>query len=873
MQSAIFHRRRGGTRLAPALVALGLALFGVGHAQQLDQRTLRRLASEGAAQASRERREVEAFSARTGIPLRETLSNGKVVLLDSIENGRPVFVSSHGLADAVSTGTNALWPGGSLGLSLSGSGLRMGIWEAGGNPDINHRELVGRIDILDGNFFFSDHATHVAGIMIATGLEPTARGMAYQAELDAYDSFNAFGEMSQKASTLRVSNHSYGIRSGFGDGGTDGSGRFRWLGDPAINAFEDYNFGRYDGGAAQYDTMLYNAPFYLPVVSSGNQRNPGVPNTAFLHLVFDPAQNNWVEVTAARDDQSLYDTISGSEQLAKNTLTVGAVQPVSSYDGPESVELAGFSSAGPADDGRIKPEIVGVGDPVLSTYNNNNYGFASGTSMSAPNVSGSLGLLTQHFRNLFGRDMRASTLKGLAVHTAKEAGNDDGPDYLFGYGLLDAEAAALHITTSFFNPAKTQEVTLGQGSTITIPVAVSDDAPFKVTISWTDPAGSSPGRVHDSRTPILVNDVDLRVRNVLTGEEFEPWVLDVENPAEAATTGDNQVDVMEQIVIAAPETGQYEIVIDHKDTLQGGSQVVSVLYSAAQPDGFSELTFDPNEVIGGVQNTVGTLRLSAPADDATSVQLISSNPRAASVPASVVVEAGEDSVSFPITTSTVRPVPGEDRVRVTVIAANSRGSESAIIDILPVGVESVELSTDEVIGGNLIDAIVTLNSPAPRNGATVTLTSDRPRVARPVRNWAYIPQGQRIARVKVRTSGVNDASIVNITASRLGSTSSAELLVLPAGLSTITANPSNAFSGQTVRLTVSLSGTLTVPAIVRLSSNNPGVLNVPATVTIPAGRRSVIVRATAGSVSGATAVDITAERLSTRVTTRVNVRP
>ena len=95
--------------------------------------------------------------------------------------------------------------------------------------------------------------------------------------------------------------------------------------------------------------------------------------------------------------------------------------------------------AGPTDDGRIKPDISAKGGKHVflywsikrfSSYARN----FSGTSMSAPNVSGSLLLLQQHYNDLNGEYMLASTLRALALHTADEAGFAPGPDYRFGLG-------------------------------------------------------------------------------------------------------------------------------------------------------------------------------------------------------------------------------------------------------------------------------------------------------------------------------------------------------------------------------------------------------------------------------------------------------
>ncbi len=138
-------------------------------------------------------------------------------------------------------------------------------------------------------------------------------------------------------------------------------------------------------------------------------------------------------------------TASALSLWQKILITVGAVNKVPSYSGPESVQMSGFSSWGPTDDGRIKPDLVAAGVNLfsLSAANDSSYTTLSGTSMASPNVTGSLLLLQELYKNLHsGNFMRSSTLKALAIHTAKETGIYPGPDYSYGWGLLDDQAAA-----------------------------------------------------------------------------------------------------------------------------------------------------------------------------------------------------------------------------------------------------------------------------------------------------------------------------------------------------------------------------------------------------------------------------------------------
>jgi len=116
----------------------------------------------------------------------------------------------------------------------------------------------------------------------------------------------------------------------------------------------------------------------------------------------------------------------------------------------EDVVANSFSSWGPTDDGRIKPDIVADGVSVYSTLatNDSSYGYLNGTSMAAPGASGSLLLLQELSYKLINKPIRAATVKALAIHTANEAGLNPGPDYKFGWGLLNTSEAAITLNNA-----------------------------------------------------------------------------------------------------------------------------------------------------------------------------------------------------------------------------------------------------------------------------------------------------------------------------------------------------------------------------------------------------------------------------------------
>jgi len=258
--------------------------------------------------------------------------------------------------------------------------------------------------------------------------------------------------------------------------------------------------------------------------------------------------------------------------------------------------MSSFSSWGPTDDGRIKPDISAKGVNMLSSTgdSNNAYSNFSGTSMATPNVSGSLILLQQHYNNLNQEFMLASTLRALALHTADEAGNDTGPDYRFGWGLLNTERAA-QVISQDSNQSMIITDTLNANDVYTYTFKADGTQDIAATIAWTDPAAETlPGGNEDLATPSLVNDLDLRISND-GGATFMPWILDVASPSAAATTGDNVVDNVEKIEIVAPTAGEYVVRVSHKgQILIDDSQVFSLILSGIENESFMVSTTNGN---------------------------------------------------------------------------------------------------------------------------------------------------------------------------------------------------------------------------------------------------------------------------------------
>jgi len=574
------------------------------------QAKLQDLAKELRERDVQDRQRVAAFARRHGIAVRRELPGGQVLELQRIAPGiGPVFYITNNIVAADTVSTDEVWPGASAGLSLDGTGMSIGEWD-GGAIFADHPDLVGRVTQVDGATEVSGHSTHVAGTLIgAPSVLPDSRGMAHGAELDAYDWNSDSAEMADAASAgMLVSNHSYGVAAGWlYTGDPNPPDTWMWIGgaDPAI--VEDANFGYYDVESQLWDQIAFDAPYYLIVKAAGNDRTDIGPAEGEEYTVIDQ-DGEFVETqTAPRNPDCWpqgFDCLP-THSVAKNILTVGAVDDLpggySEVGGPQQVLMADFSGWGPTDDGRIKPDVVGNGMFLFSAWPDfPYYTLAAGTSMASPNVSGSLLLLQQHWENLNGTGnyLRAATLKALAIHTADEAGPAPGPDYAFGWGLLNTLSAAELISGNdgdrmLIEDALTENVTDSFAFSVTSP-----DAILTATLVWADPPGTPPTPSLDPTDLMLVNDLDLRISR--GGNTWTPWVLDPANPQMAATTGDNFRDNVEQVRILDADTCSYTVEVSHKgNLLDSHAQQYSLLISVDSPPPSGELLVD-EEFTGGM---------------------------------------------------------------------------------------------------------------------------------------------------------------------------------------------------------------------------------------------------------------------------------
>ena len=542
--------------------------------------------------------EAERVAREKGWPIRVEAPNGSIrEIADLGEDGQPIYFITHNVNAAISTGANILQ---TSPYSLNGLNLILGVWD-GGSVRFTHQEFGGRVTVKDGAGTI-DHATHVGGTMIAAGVNASAKGMAPVARIDSYDWISDKTEMTAAAAAtatdtnkILISNHSYGYVAGWVYVGGGSPYRvFEWYGTSTATNSSDIDFGLYNTYARDSDSLAYSAPYYLMFRSAGNDRydNPSNGQAVGLSANATTVVNYDSALHPAGDNtyRGGYETVS-YDALAKNVITVGSVSDAvnGTNRSPASANLSGFSSTGPTDDGRIKPDVVANGEDMTSTLSSSDtaYGSMSGTSMAGPNAAGSAALVAQQYILSFGKAIRSSTLRGLLIHNADDRGNP-GPDYQYGWGLINVRAAVDLIQDQKTNPAKLRlvegNVDATTNKTVTHRFLWDGTNPIRLTLAWIDPAGGALTTA-DSRSPRLVNNLDLKLIRPDGGTNL-PYVMPfVGNWTQAAmasnaVTGTNNVDNVEQVVLASPSgSGTYQAVVSFQGSLSNSMQAYSLLVS------------------------------------------------------------------------------------------------------------------------------------------------------------------------------------------------------------------------------------------------------------------------------------------------------
>ncbi|GGC07530.1 S8 family serine peptidase [Dyadobacter sediminis] len=398
---------------------------------------------------------------------------------------------------------------------LSGKGVTVGVGDES-NP-LQHIDFSGRI-INRTPAEEGSHGLHVMGTLAGAGIvNEKYAGYAPKAKLvvQEYSRILAYAPVYVKDFGMVITNNSYG-----GD----------------VNNCE--TFGTYDLYSRILDEQAFQMPYLQHVFASGNSGS----------VACSPYPTGFANV------------LSGY-QTAKNVISVGNTSALGL--------IANGSSRGPVRDGRIKPEITAQGSAVISTVPVNNYGNATGTSMSSPAVAGGLALLYERYRQLHQNlNPKNALMKALVCNGGTDKGNE-GPDYKYGFGWLNLERSIQMLENNHYrNDSVSHQNT--KLHTIAVP---ANTAELKVMLYWNDPAAAILSAQN------LVNDLDLSVTDpwsaVTLPRLLDPTPANVNN---VAITGIDKINNAEQVVIRNPAAGTYTISVKGSSIGQNPNQEYFVVY-------------------------------------------------------------------------------------------------------------------------------------------------------------------------------------------------------------------------------------------------------------------------------------------------------
>ena len=271
-----------------------------------------------------------------------------------------------------------------------------------------------------------------------------------------------------------------------------------------------------------------------------------------------------------------------------------------------------------------------------------------------------------------------------------------------------------------------------------------------------------------------------------------------------------------------------------------------------------------NATVGSGGATHGTVQLSGRAPKGGLVVTLSSNSSAATVPATVTVNEGEDQASFKITAGSVATA-----TPVTITATAGAVSETASLTVSPLGLASISARPSSVDGGHSSIGIVELNGPAGVGGLVVTLASSDSSTTVPA--TITIAAGRSFGSFQITTTAVALQTPVTLTATVGTQSVTASFVVNPVSLEGLEIHPGHVVGGGTTTGTVAISGPAPSGGIVITLASNSASATLPTTVTIPAGQNSVAFTIATTTVTANTVVQITATYGSESKTQNLNV--
>ncbi|MBN2392268.1 MAG: S8 family serine peptidase [Anaerolineae bacterium] len=277
--------------------------------------------------------------------------------------------------------------------------------------------------------------------------------------------------------------------------------------------------------------------------------------------------------------------------------------------------MAAFSSRGPTDDGRTKPDIVAPGTNILSTKSqatyvssgwgdgeNQYYQFMGGTSMATPLTAGAVALIRDFYNDIEGIAVPSSALlKATLVNGATEVSPGQyavpyteqpttRPNQVEGWGRVNLQESLLPTSPRVLHYVDfTEGLQTGEYDSDTF--SMSATQPFRTTLAWTDYPGAL------AAAGGLVNDLDLDVTDAL-GTIHYP-----NNASQQGATEFLTYDTDPYYVVAVNASNQYAVRFTPTSYPVSVEEAVFLAYPSSTPVNYQVRIYDDD----GTGGNPGTL--------------------------------------------------------------------------------------------------------------------------------------------------------------------------------------------------------------------------------------------------------------------------
>ena len=368
-------------------------------------------------------------------------------------------------------------------------------------------------------------------------------------------------------------------------------------------------------------------------------------------------------------------------------------------------------------------------------------------------------------------------------------------------GIAGVPSNIINYSVFYNNPigAPPAPVSPASGATLTLPVQVA----------WTDVANPQP------------SGYELQIAKDSGFQQIEDDSPQLNNPNRTVlslTSGQKFWRVRSAQGDSSPTTAAV--------TAWSAQGSFSISAAAAAP---ATLALTNNTLYSG-DITLVQIQLSAAAPAAGAViNLTSSNPTAAPVPASVNMPPNTAWMQFQMQAGQVT-----SSTPVTITATLNSGQASVQFNVQPPSLKAITLTPASISGGAQGGAILTLNGQAPAGGAVVDFSSDSPSAMPPA--LATVPAGSSSVSISIPTNQVSANTLANITATWNGISTQSPLTITPQGQpASIALSPASVSGISSTFATVTMAAPAATDQIFQISSSNAAASLTANSVTIPAG--------------------------------------